>query len=87
MVKFYSELNAIRLGLAMAIIWSACTLIISLVALLARAYALDFIYLLKSIYPGFNLTVIGIPLGVVYSFADGFLFGFIVAWLYNKLIK
>ncbi len=87
MAKFYSELNAVKLGLVMAIIWSACTLIISLAALLAKTYAWGFINLLKSIYPGFGLTVVGIPLGVVYSFAGGFLFGFVAAWLYNKLIR
>ena len=87
MVKFYSELNPAMFGLALGIIGAVLSLTVSLLAFATKTYASDTIYMLKSIFPYYAISVIGIPLGVVYSFASCFLFGFILALIYNKLVR
>ncbi len=91
MIKFYSELNATMLGLSFGIVYALCTLLISLTALVTKlfdlVYAKDMVYIFQSIYPFYDLNVVGISLGIVYSFGLGFLFGWLIALLYNRFIR
>lgn len=79
------------LGLTFGAVYALCTLLISLIALVTALfdlfYAKDMVYIFQSIYPFYDLNVIGITLGVVYSFGLGFLFGWLIAVVYNRLIR
>ena len=39
--------------------------------------------IIASIYVGFNLSFIGIIIGLVWAIIDGFVVGIILAWSYN----
>ncbi|MFQ5671791.1 MAG: bacteriophage holin [Nitrospinales bacterium] len=41
--------------------------------------------LIGRIYPGYNISPVGSGVGLIWGFADGFVFGGIFAWLYNLL--
>lgn len=43
--------------------------------------------LLSEWYVGFGPTISGSLIGAVWGFADGFLAGLLVAWIYNRLKK
>ena len=53
------------------------------VIILGRHEGLEII---KSIYPGYSVSILGAFIGLVYAFVDGIICGFIFAWLYNKLL-
>jgi hypothetical protein len=45
------------------------------------------IALTSEFYIGFSTSILGILLGTIYGFVDGFLGGAIVAWIYNRFAK
>lgn len=82
------KLNARALGFSVGLIWGAAILLITLASLwTARAYGKYFLYTIASIYPGYDITTGGALLGVCYGFADGFVFGWLAAKLYNFFAK
>lgn len=78
------QLNAIRLGKAMGILWATAMLIYGLAdMLLLRSTILSDI--MSQWYMGYSPTPIGLVLGVAWGFADGFIGGYILGWVYNKV--
>lgn len=77
-------LNATKLGVAGAIIWSLSMFICTVLAIYT-GYATDFLHLMGSIYPGYMISWWGSIIGLIYGFIDGFVGLFLLAWLYNKL--
>jgi hypothetical protein len=43
--------------------------------------------LLSEWYVGFSPTILGSLIGAAWGFADGFLGGLLIAWIYNRLKK
>lgn len=81
------RLNAKSFGLAFGIMWSFGIFILSLVALLSETYLHNVADFFSSVYLGYNLNPMGIVIGMVWGFLDAFIGGFVVAWLYNKLLQ
>ncbi len=82
------KLNARALGFTLGIIWGIAILITTLIALWSTgAYGRSFLYMLASIYPGYSVTIVGSFLGLCYGFADGFVFGWLTAKIYNFFAK
>ncbi|MGA8165266.1 MAG: bacteriophage holin [Waddliaceae bacterium] len=77
-------LHPVKLGLAGGILWSVSMLALSLLSFFF-GYAPIFMELLKECYPGFDITVPGTVIGMLYGFFDAFIGLFILAWLYNRL--
>tara|TARA_Y100000310_G_scaffold309339_1_gene353327 strand:- start:176 stop:433 length:258 start_codon:yes stop_codon:yes gene_type:complete len=78
-------LDAKRLGLAGGILWSVSVVIFSLIAN-ANGYALEFMNLVATIYPGYTLASIGgILIGAIWGFLDAFIGLYLLVWLYNRL--
>ena len=79
------KLDALRLGAAFGIVWAAGVIAL---ALWARLFgwggpAVD---LLASVYVGYAATWLGLAAGALWGFADGFIGGFFVGWVYNRLL-
>lgn len=79
-------LNTKNLALSAGIMWALSMFIMTIISMYT-GYASQFINLMESIYPGYNLSWGGSILGLIYGFVDGFVGLYIFGWLYNKLNK
>ncbi len=77
-------LNPTKLGLAAGILWGLSMFMMT-VAAMQTGYAGEWLQLMDSIYPGYEISWTGSVLGLVYGFVDGFVGLFLFGWLYNKL--
>ena len=89
MVKKYSKLSPLYFGLAGGLILALITFLTTLAGIygLMGGFPL-YNALINDTYGGigFSLTLTGVLLGPLYSFIDGFVIVFALAWIYNKLI-
>ena len=82
------KLSARALGFTFGVIWGLLVLLMTLAYLwTAKSYGKHFLYVLVSIYPGYSITRGGAILGLCYGFVDGFIFGWLIAKLYNFFSK
>ena len=81
------RLDTKSFGLAFGIMWSLGVFIISLISLLSETYLHNVANSLGSVYLGYELNIIGIAIGMLWGFLDAFIGGFVIAWLYNKLLR
>jgi len=79
------KLHAVKLGVALGIVWAAVCFIMSFTAMW-WGWCDAMVELMASIYIGYSATVLGAFIGLVWAFADAFIGGFVIAWLYNKLV-
>ena len=77
-------LNAKKLGIAGGIVWGGCFYLTTLLCLYT-GYAEFWLAPWVSVYPGFELSLSGAFVGLLYGFADGFIGLYLLAWIYNKL--
>lgn len=83
-MKVSSQIYTIRLGVVIGIICSFAVLLISLLS--RKNYGLTMFKMLEEGYPGCkNNDVKGITTCTVFGFFDGFIFGVLVALLYNNI--
>lgn len=78
------HLEAKRLGLTGGILWGLMMFIMTLLTA-STGYGSDFLGVMASLYPGYNLTVSGSVVGLVYGFIDGFACLWLFASVYNWL--
>ena len=78
------RLDVTRLGLAIGIVWGGGVLLLGLMAA-AWDWGTPAVALLGSLYLGYAPTAAGALIGAAWGFADGFIGGVAIAWLYNAL--
>jgi len=81
------RLNAVKFGIAGGILSAFCVLLISI--MYTFGYASLWMEMISEIYGiiGFTTaTSIGMTLGVIYSFFDGFIATWLFALIYNKML-
>ena len=81
------KLNSWALATALGILTSISILVISIIAIKSSDYLHNVVQFLSSVYIGYDLSPIGIVLGMLWGFVDAAIGGLIFAWLYNKLAK
>lgn len=81
------KLNAWALATALGVLSSFAILIVSIIAIKSTDYLHNIVQFLSSIYIGYDLSPIGIVLGMLWGFVDAAIGGLLFAWLYNKLAK
>lgn len=76
------KLSAKALGLALGII---CAISIFLMTVLAAYtdYLKHWAELFLGVYPYYGITLQGAVAGLIWGFFDGFIFGVVLAWIYN----
>jgi hypothetical protein len=79
-------LSKTGLGLAFGILWGASMLVLGLTAYLID-WGTAFVHIMSSIYVGFHISIAGSFIGALWGFVDAFIAGFIIAWLYNIVIR
>lgn len=80
----YAKLNPVKLGLAAGILWGLLIFFSTWIAMYT-GYGMFWLSQWMDIYPGYDLSVLGTLIGLIYGFVDGFICLFIFGWLYNLL--
>lgn len=77
-------LDAKALGLSLGILWTVAIVLMGVLAMTMN-YSTEIVNLLGTVYKGYGPSWPGIAAGVPWAFADAFIGGYLVAWLYNKV--
>ncbi len=81
-----ANLGVISFGLAVGITLAISAFILSLAAAFFD-WGTPMVMILSSLYVGFSPTFVGGVAGAVWGFVNGFIFGTLIAWIYNRLIS
>jgi hypothetical protein len=81
-----TTLSPKKLGLSLGILWAVGVLLISLGAG-QFSWWMMWAELLADAYPWAGTDAVGLLAGTVWAFVDGFVGGWVIAWLYNKMPK
>lgn len=73
-------------GLAAGITWALFVLLVSLAAILRPELANASAWI-ASFYIGYDTSLVGIIIGMVWALVDGFVGGAFFAWLYNLIAR
>lgn len=79
-----NKIDAIRLGLAGGIVAAVLVFSITLLAT-ASGFGHEILALLRDVFPGYNIGVVGSLVGAGYAFVAGFIQLFALAFVYNVL--
>ena len=82
----YTKISVLGLGCSMAICWGLGVLLLSYLSLW-YGVATPIVNLLASGYIGYKATYIGGLIGLAWALVDGFVFGALIAFVYNKCLK
>jgi hypothetical protein len=74
-------------ALAGGIVWGVALFLTTLIAVWTGGYAMSFLQVVASIYPGYSISYVGSLIGLIYGFLDVFIGVYIVVWVYNLLRK
>ncbi|PIZ70738.1 hypothetical protein COY07_06190 [Candidatus Peregrinibacteria bacterium CG_4_10_14_0_2_um_filter_43_11] len=78
-----THLNSTAFGLAFGLLWALGVAFLSITAMYF-GYGTEWVDLMGTVYLGAAGTWQGVLLGTVWAFADGFIGGYLLAWLYNR---
>lgn len=79
-------LNPKAFGLSGGVLWGLAMLVLTFVGMNAE-YGASFFAFMMDVYPGYEMTMAGAFIGLVYGFLDGFIGLYLFAWLYNWFDK
>lgn len=80
-----TQLNQVALGLTLGILWALGMLLMG-VASMFFGYGTEIVDMMGTVYLGAGSgSWVAILLGGVWAFVDGFVCGFLIAWVYNRL--
>lgn len=80
------KLQPLILGISAGILWSISIFLMGVLALYFN-YGEGFVLTLgKNYYLGYSSTILGSLIGAAWAFIDAFIGGFMLGWLYNKLL-
>jgi ABC-type phosphate transport system permease subunit len=82
------KLNVKALALTTGLLWGGAMFVTGLANLIWSTYAVKFLEVIASVYPGYhaNGTFIDLIVGTLYALIDGAVVGLIFGWLYNVLL-
>lgn len=78
----YSKLNPTKLGFAAGILWGLTLFVMTWISMYT-GWAMFWLSMWMDVYPGYDLSITGTFIGLVYGFIDAFVALFIFGWLYN----
>lgn len=83
--KSFACLCPIRLGLAGGIVGGIANFILTLIALSSN-YGKEWLIRTYGIYPGYDVTIGGALVGLVFGFIQGFIVLAAIAWIYDMFL-
>jgi hypothetical protein len=83
------KVNVKALAWAGAALWGVSFLLVGLINLSTPSYGLEFLELMASVYPGYTAdrTFESVLVGTGYALVDGAVGGWLLGWLYNRLLQ
>ena len=81
------KLKPLALGVALGTVWGGALFFTTWISYRTGYGRLFLQALAESIYPGYSITPAGSFIGLVYGFLDGLTSGFLIGWIYNKIIR
>lgn len=84
------KLSPKALALTFGVLWGASMLLVGLASLAFEGYGKDFLEVMAAIYPGYkgDVNTIGnVLIGSGYGLVDGFIGGWVLAFVYNFFAK
>ena len=85
-IQTRATLGVVSLGLAIGITWAFGVFLLGVGAAFFN-WGVPVVAVLSSVYIGYSPTFVGSIAGAVWAFADGFIGGVIIGWLYNKIVS
>ncbi|MFB6147375.1 MAG: hypothetical protein ABEJ66_00675 [Candidatus Nanohaloarchaea archaeon] len=79
-----ARLDPVSMGAAFAAIYAAFMLVLSAFAV---GWGTEVVNLFSSLYVGFSASVIGSIVGAAWAAVDGFILGYLLAWVYNQVLE
>jgi hypothetical protein len=79
------KLQPLAFGIAAGLVWAFGVFFAGIFAMFDWGNA--FVTMLGSFYLGYGPTVVGAIIGALWAVVDGFCFGFVIAWIYNRVAK
>lgn len=76
-------LNPKALGMSGGLLWGIGMFVMTFVGMVFPEYAGEFYSFMMSVYPGYEVSVMGAFVGLVYGFFDAGIGLFVFGWLYN----
>ncbi|OGF65241.1 MAG: hypothetical protein A2Y62_02345 [Candidatus Fischerbacteria bacterium RBG_13_37_8] len=82
------KINVKAFAITLGILWAGMVFSTGLLNLIWNSYAVEFVTLVKSIYPGYKAMrgFLGLITGTIYALTEGVFLGLIFGWLYNKIV-
>jgi len=80
-----SRLSPNALGISIGVVWSCYAIFCGITAMFGWGVAL--VETISSLYIGYGPTLAGSIIGGAWGFLDGYIAGFVIAWVYNRLAK
>ena len=80
-----NKCQPLALGVAIGVLWAVYVFLLAIIAMFD--WGTDMVRVLASLYIGYEASIIGAIIGAVWAFADGFIAGFVIAWIYNLVSK
>lgn len=77
-----ARLDPVSMGVAFAAIYAVFMLALGVFAW-AFGWGVEAVQLFSSIYVGFAASPVGSLVGAVWAVVDGFILGYLLAWVYN----
>lgn len=81
-----SKLSACALGFALGVTWALGMLIFGVLAW-SLHIGEKWVDLFSSVYIGFAATPVGVVIGTLWAFVEGYISGFILAIVYNYCVR
>lgn len=80
------KLHVLSFGLSLGLAWGLVVFVIGLLALLLNVGS-HFVAALGTYYIGYEANMIGSIVGLIWGFADLFVIGVVIAYLYNFFVN
>ena len=83
------KLSIKAMAITFGLLWGAAMLIISTINMFRPDYAIDFLNIIASVYPGYEAGegLKSVIIGTLYAVFDAAIGGAIFAWVYNFFVK
>ena len=79
------KLQPLALGIAFGLVWAFGVFFAGIFAMFGWGNA--FVATIASFYLGYGASIIGAIIGALWAIVDGFVAGYVIAWVYNKVAK
>lgn len=81
-----SKLDVKAFGFALGIVWGGLSFLLGMVDML-YFWGNTWGRMMTMVYMGYSSTVLGSIIGAIWGFVYASLFGFAIAWMYNRFVE